>query len=1272
MAHIIPELNLNKTPQLCKSNSLVYARNIKLQKDGSITKDDGLTQLEVPEYFKINFDPQDDTHGQLENVFGLIPYNTKLYIFTRYKVTPKTRPHYTVDMILEYDEDTKTFRRISCNWNYSGTESHPSTITGEVVIGLNGDIILNIAEKNDVVDVPFKTINVSRSTIDDDETIYTQTPNVPLYNLKQIGYYTNTIPAGTYQFFIRYEIWEDYYTDWFPCSRTCYAGLKRIKDLNIGRLSYIDEDRDSGSSFVFNVCKPEDFQNYNYKSFQIGFILSHDNDTVARSWKKFSLDTDVIYFDYNQNFIHNEDLKDFMAPTYGVYNVGNIASFKNRLYVTNYKETDFNPELANPNVELSVETAIPVDSYNLDGNEVVLSDDDYINTINGVTTGTIYNNQLPTFFTNLESAAVPLSVAVEELSVRIYGTSSTKYPTGCNASDKKYALNYDGIKIYADNIADLVSSIVAKANDNYFRINIHSGKTKCEEFTFYYKINNSDTTYQSVDFRIGIDLSKLNSPTTYYNLQTLLPHQQYKFYVHWVKRSGEITNGYLITDETHPNGVFEVSQPDDIDTRFIYYPKFTINSFPDGYVACFFSIQHYAVKVYEVFDINNNNYGHNMELDLGLIALNNEFNVIDSIGQQHTAKYLPSNSTEDLEYYGAEGVVIGDFSEDYYNFIKTDYINDSKEVELIKCTPYIYAGDPEDSIVFEDYNNEELLGFICEVFKVRNVGYFITTDGIYTKTATSVNGNTGLEFTELTEDEYKTHYSQPSSSKVYSSYNLNFISLTFEPTDALKVLGKTVQETGSGTVTTVTRETSVFPISIIPSTQISYVYKLSAMYHSILRKTYTKIDEAETIFNNTIRCSELVGDEAKVGIYRFKATDYYNVPTTKGIITNIKVIADQVLVHTEDSLFAFDGSNRITSSSGQVQVIESFIFDTGIREMLTSERGYAGLKKKKHSILTQYGYMFYDADANKIYLLGGEKGVQPISDSIYRVLNDINKIEDVDFAWDAINDRVLIHITIHEVPTSHHITLSYNFLAKGFISLHSYKFDGAVSTKNNAYVYITNANSWIDKIAYIDKMAEDYNTADSAFCFHDFLYPELEINNKSACIVDVVCNDAYEIIKTLQSISWINSAVVNFAPYITPQPSYLRMAEELNNKMYAGDYLRIYSDTCCTDKVAISDDSNKYSIATNNLGISPVEKNRPVIDAVHLNSASYTKPRYNKGYWSFNYFRNILNKEDEFAYGSPADNQSVIYGKYFVARFIFSFDVNFKLENVIFNYAKNL
>ena len=66
---------------------------------------------------------------------------------------------------------------------------------------------------------------------------------------------------------------------------------------------------------------------------------------------------------------------------------------------------------------------------------------------------------------------------------------------------------------------------------------------------------------------------------------------------------------------------------------------------------------------------------------------------------------------------------------------------------------------------------------------------------------------------------------------------------------------------------------------------------------------------------------------------------------------------------------------------------------------------------------------------------------------------------------------------------------------------------------------------------------------------------------------------------------------------------------------------------------------------------------------------SYKYPRFNQGIWSFNYFRNILNVNNNKM--NPlrqytSDENSLIKGKYFVVRFLFN--DNFKLDTLQLTY----
>lgn len=214
MAQIVPKLNLNKTPYLVEPNSLVFAKNIRLDVNGTIHRDYGVFPLSiakgnnipdlvnyknilnriisdvkfecdnnptVEDYYVsaynelcwISGDIHNVTYGQYDGeyrIVGIIPSSNEFYIFINgsYKLDSNgvTNTH-IANIVICYDEKTDKFYPCNCNWNWSG-----GTIYGCVINNLIGEKILNIAESG-VNLTPLKSINLATSSVNDDESIYT-------------------------------------------------------------------------------------------------------------------------------------------------------------------------------------------------------------------------------------------------------------------------------------------------------------------------------------------------------------------------------------------------------------------------------------------------------------------------------------------------------------------------------------------------------------------------------------------------------------------------------------------------------------------------------------------------------------------------------------------------------------------------------------------------------------------------------------------------------------------------------------------------------------------------------------------------------------------------------------------------------------------------------------------------------------------------------------------------------------------------------------------
>ena len=325
---VIPKLNLNQNPQNCEEGSLVFAKNMKLDSDGSLTTDFGSEDL------------QNCTSDDVNFVGHIVGLDNKIYLFS----------HKYNDNIYEYDEITKKAKRLTTGWNYSGGE-----IDGCVSTNISGEKILSIAEcdPTGAKNIPLKHINLSFCKDTDDESLYTQAPRVPICNLTLNTTYAKTIPNGTYVFFIRYKIRKDCYTNWYLCSCPIFGGTSTKITTLQGGVSYINYHTDAAKSFVFDISFINSNAKNLYRSFQLGFILTHDDSTNARSWKEFNMNTTKIYFDYEG--IEEINIDDLLSSTYELYNVRNITNFKNKLYISNYKESNINEDTSDISREIVAE-----------------------------------------------------------------------------------------------------------------------------------------------------------------------------------------------------------------------------------------------------------------------------------------------------------------------------------------------------------------------------------------------------------------------------------------------------------------------------------------------------------------------------------------------------------------------------------------------------------------------------------------------------------------------------------------------------------------------------------------------------------------------------------------------------------------------------------------------------------------------------------------------------------------------------------------------------
>lgn len=1486
MAQIVPKLNLNKTPSIVESNSLVFAKNIRLDIDGSIHRDYGVFPMsihkgkntdnlvnyktilnriisDIEESTKGTETPEDYillTYSHLQwisgkeikdednnviaskgthKIVGIIANSNEFYIFINgscVKGTDSNGKDITevYNFIICYDEKEDKFYPCNCNWNWSG-----GTITGCVINNLLGEKILNIGEKDATSLVPLKCINLNKSTIRDDERIYTQTANIPITNLNYIGSFNYVIPNGVYQFFVRYKIRDNFYTDWFPASKELFAGNKNINNTSFGTVKFVNTHRDSDNSFKFSVEHLFIDQKYNYESFQIGFIISHDDAIMARAWKHFDFNVNTINFDYNARDAYEIEVIDLLKSAYQLYDVGNITSFKNKLYVANYKETDFNEnhqDLANQiGIEITDQSATSgyggntIIERTINGKKVIaglkIGEEEYLfSGANGIIDKLLrLNNNY-----NDESVTAAITDAIgpndgdytrcgaKQWDITIYGNKDSltgakdkfrnKF-SGKDYTNFSYQTDIQRVKvgnsyitvdsdktILLNNILTAIYNKTRYMNENCVFIN-NSGAEDYQidveiirncSYTYRHWVSNGMQPYdpslddeyseqnpgtgsgtgigrpndtiiggntgghyeystvnssytQTISLRLYGDRSKYKSTDSNLLLgyTTLIPYQKYKFYIHYVKQNGEITNGYYCNGRT--GGIKTIPYRSAVDS--VIFPKFTNINLPKGYVACFFSIVHVENIVATVFDIDTDNtYGEAscMDINVGLMPgsdnmtikqgitstsddtgdiINPDFplikdpiitaseeeqsdatptlptsSTIQTEIKTNSAKYYYSSDTSNIRYFGADGIIQFDKDSNIVSgkvaYLVNDYtISDAEDTQLTKCTPFInpltLSKDDNNINVYSSFDNMNLLGFICAINPLdreRTIKYYTDGASAYYKPNSDKADESGVYFRLI---ELKNHLLDTSTNEekltalsiintdieyVYSNYNLNYMGLNENPIETYK----TYYNNTSEQTTDKSTPTGSVVLRLFKSLMMSSTYMLPTMYKTYTKKTYSIYRRNEvTEFNNTIRASKLEGDESSINIYKFEPNDYYNVPTNRGLIINLISVGDAILVHTEDSMFRFSGSNTIQSSDGEIQPTESNVFDTGVSEVFGSDFGFAGLQYKTDHIVTENGYIFFDRDSRIVYMYSGQGQIVKLSDSIEKLFRH-RPIESIRFANDYYNNRFFMSILFYEDYTAtengkpvikqryYPVTLSFNVTenVKSFISLHDFYYGYAFNTKTKCYFLA-------DDMQDICTINKEYKGCYSKLeLYNDKLYLQkretqiiklVDTDVAGATVVnyniklydsilDIIDNNNYETVKTLNAINWCGNKVTSEFRDITQNNEVtLNMVEEVNDVVPC-KYIRIYSDTCMSNLLPCTARSNDKSIS----------------------ALDYTKyPFYNQGTWTFNYFRNILNsKNNKTRYSG--DNNSLIEGKYFVIRFVF--DSDFKLETLYLNY----
>lgn len=792
-------------------------------------------------------------------------------------------------------------------------------------------------------------------------------------------------------------------------------------------------------------------------------------------------------------------------------------------------------------------------------------------------------------------------------------------------------------------------------NNSLFQSDVVSVDYNAANWDWHYIPNNNDDVVITPPIK-NYDLNILNSFGVNLN-------EYYSFYVHFVNKYGEITRGYqfnnfilnlgdnIYTTKNNKNKTLIYFKEDDslftiydFDRTKKYYLECTLDKLPDDYIGYFISYEELENRIkYVGIGKTIENVEYNFEFYSEKLNINDSINFnFDKILYKYVNK--DKNITYDVQ--NDVNVVFSPISGSSSSSV-------SKSIDIIDKA--LYVADELNTKTTEQQNSKLYLNIdtaisnfnqfvFCILFNSNyknkyiknntklipctNINYDITKSTIINpKTACNTTTsylyylpnmyfNTGNNKYEDITNTAKTVISPYFSLDFTFIDEIPFESITYnnKPNNivfAATGIGTDYPTYQKGTIIDLKNNIDLFK-------QPQYNNANACPIVLDTKKDYDYINN----FPNTIRRSEAIKDESyEISWRKFNPNVYKNISENKGDIIKVISSGNILLVHTKHSLFSFNGNDAIKSVNDKIQLASIDIWDVNYKELFSSKLGFGGISKEHHSIIGDFGYIWFDSETYNLYRLDNDMKLIKIDDDIINYLKKY-KPNDIVFGNDKTNNRILMSL----INNNAKIIFSYNITSNTFISRHTYKFNFAYNTKNNIYLIDRNNKYFVNFIQDNNTNYEIINDDGSQRYAH----------------IDIICKDNYENIKFLNTIQYKiskhnNTSDVSVNDYLP--------VEGTNDIKYAGNAIRIYSEYCDTDDINIIFNDIK-------------ELNNPDI---------YLKPYWHLGNWNFNAIRNKL--FDYMTSDNPnADEYSRVFGNYFVIRLIFNTTDCVKIESLNYTY----
>ena len=809
---------------------------------------------------------------------------------------------------------------------------------------------------------------------------------------------------------------------------------------------------------------------------------------------------------------------------------------------------------------------------------------------------------------------------------------------------------------YGGNVRTVVENIQIVFKKVDFKVEVDESKFESNKnFKYIFNISMDSTDYVS-NCKFNFNSSLITTAVTknYSQIPSLMPFSTYRTYVHFVDNNNIITNGIKLKDIT-TEGIK--------DNNSILSLTYKLNKdYNNIYKSFFISIKNIGDIIIEGFGykkLDDNTHILNfLELDALLYNINDNITIIDNTGKEitNTAIYYSSGSSSPSLAFGNCGYVSWNNDTNNYKdkklYIKIiRSIDNISENNLIKASGYIPLTKTTDYInLIDAYYGSWFCSITKPDFDLSSSCYVSGRD-IYTADRTT-------NYVGLKEFNGYKNVSPSVEYYIRSNFNLNYLTLTEDIADSIFSVGNI----GDGLKQVA---------KVINSATLSYIYELKSMYKDFMNKTFNAYDKDYKIqFDNTIRVSNVLSDETfNNSVFKFDATDYYNIPTDRGIIVSLFAIGNTIYAHTKGSLYKFDATQTIMSTNEDIKLQESEPFDIGLSQVFDSQYGYGGIENKEAGCITFDSYFFYDNKSNHIFAYSGNSQIQLIDGSIYKLLKEINAIS-CRTLHDSINNRILFELYNTSTYFPINFTISYNYKSKSFVSFHDITLEKAFSTKNISYSYYKTFQTLFNNSFEIGNKLhasfityELYGSASkvSNITF-DYLYKQQ--SPFVICVIVFPKQYLHEIINNISYLGYEQNNVYTYSQDAINNEtgtgssivSWIRLNNQSIHPKNPVKELYIMSDTCISTLIQETID-----------------------DSIRPNSLlDYKGFKYDKGLWNTNYFRNAINKDNIYNYPDQPrngeipnnDNYSLVYGRFFILNFNLTKDFPVKFEEVFINSEK--